>query len=345
MNSTVSIIKKVMPAVVAIVITKHLSELQKEMPHELAHLFKGNKSKKLDIPPSLIDTHGMVKIGGGSGFIVNENGFIVTNKHVVSDTTAKRTVILNDNRTFEAEIACVDPVNDIAIMKIIGGSLPVVELGNAHTLELGEPVLAIGNALGLFKNTVSQGIVSGLSRSIVAEGDEDTPPQEMRGLIQTDAAINLGNSGGPLVTLTGKAVGINTATVSGANGIGFAIPINPLTRDLDDLRNYGRIRRPLLGVRYIIIDKNYQEKMNLPTSFGAYVIQEGKEEGVVPGSPADHAGIKEKDVILEFNGQPVTRDRTIQDYLADCTAGDIVTLTVQRKSQRLSIKAKLTERK
>ncbi len=334
-----------MPAVVAIVITKHLSELQKEMPHELAHLFKGKKTKKLDIPPSLIDTHGMVKIGGGSGFIVNKNGLVVTNKHVISDASAERTVILNDNRTFPAEVICIDPINDIAILKISGDGLPVLELGDAHRLELGEPVLAIGNALGLFKNTVSQGIVSGLSRSIVAEGDDATPPQEMRGLIQTDAAINLGNSGGPLVTIDGRAVGINTATVSGADGIGFAIPVNPLKRDLDDLRNYGRIRRPLLGVRYITIDKQYQEKLNLPASSGAYVIQEGKEDGVVPGSPADRAGIKEKDIITEFNGQPISRERTVQDHLADSTAGEIVTLTIQRKNQKLKLKVKLTERK
>jgi len=345
MNTVVSTIKKVMPAVVAIVITKHLSELQKEVPHEMAHLFKGKTPKKLDIPPSLIDAHGMVKIGGGSGFIVNKNGLIVTNKHVISDTSAERTVILNDNRTFEAEIICVDPVNDIAIMKITGDGLPVLELGDAHRLELGETVLAIGNALGLFKNTVSQGIVSGLSRSIIAEGDADNPSQEMRGLIQTDAAINLGNSGGPLVTLDGKVIGINTATVSGADGIGFAIPINPIERDLEDLRNYGRIRRPLLGVRYITIDKQYQEKMSLPASSGAYVIQEGKETGVVSGSPAARAGIKEKDIILEFNGQTISRERTIQDYLADCTAGETVTLAIQRKNQKLKVKVKLAERK
>lgn len=345
MNSAVWTIKRVMPAVVAIVITKHLSELQKEVPHEMAHLFKGKAPKKLDIPPSLIDAHGMVKIGGGSGFIVNKNGLIVTNKHVISDTSAERTVILNDNRTFKAEIICVDPVNDIAIMKISGDNLPVLELGDARRLELGETVLAVGNALGLFKNTVSQGIVSGLSRSIIAEGDEDNPSQEMRGLIQTDAAINLGNSGGPLVTLDGKVIGINTATVSGADGIGFAIPINPIERDLDDLRNYGRIRRPLLGVRYITIDKQYQEKMSLPVSSGAYVIQEGKEAGVVPGSPAAKAGIKEKDIILEFNGQTISRERTIQDYLADCTAGEIVILTIQRKNQKLKAKVKLAERK
>lgn len=345
MHSTTTIVRRVMPAVVAIVITKSLSELEKEVPHEMAHLFKGKKNRKLDIPPSLIDNHGMVKIGGGSGFLVNRNGLIVTNKHVVSDTQAERTVILNDNRKFPAEIVCVDPINDIAILKISGTDLPVIELGDAHSLELGEPVLAIGNALGLFKNTVSQGIVSGLSRSIVAEGDESTPPQEMRGLIQTDAAINLGNSGGPLVTLEGKAVGINTATVSGADGIGFAIPVNPLKKDLEDLHNYGKIVRPLLGVRYITIDDQYRERMNLPVSYGAYIIQEGKEDGVVPGSPAERAGLEDRDIILEFNGQPVTKEKTIQDFLADSSAGETVVLSVQRRDRKLKMKVKLTERK
>ncbi|MEK7187846.1 MAG: trypsin-like peptidase domain-containing protein [Patescibacteria group bacterium] len=343
MSALVGTIKKVMPSVVAIVITKHLSELQKEVPHELAHLFKGKK--KLDIPPSLIDEHGMVKIGGGSGFLVERNGLIATNKHVVSDSFSERTIILNDNRTFPATVVCVDPVNDIALLKIEAANLPYLYLGDPHRLELGETVLAIGNALGLFKNTVSAGIVSGLSRSIVAEGEEGAPPQEMRGLIQTDAAINLGNSGGPLVTLDGKAVGINTATVSGALGIGFAIPITPLKRDLHDLHYYGRIRRPLLGVRYITIDKTYQEKMNLSASSGAYVIQEGKDEGVVPGSPAARAGVKDGDIILEFDKRPISRDTTIQDYLADCTAGQTVTLTLQRKNKKLKVKVKLTERK
>lgn len=345
MHNAPTIIRKVMPAVVAIVITKHLSELEKEVPHEFAHLYKGKKAKKLDIPPSLIDENGMVKIGGGSGFLVGKNGLIATNKHVVSDANAERTVILNDNRKYIAEILCVDPVNDIAILKIDGTDLPYIDLGDAHRLELGEPVLAIGNALGLFKNTVSQGIVSGLSRSIVAEGDDVTPPQEMRGLIQTDAAINLGNSGGPLVTFEGKAVGINTATVSGANGIGFAIPVNALKRDLEDLKNYGRVRRPLLGIRYITLDEQHQQKLNLPVSYGALIIQEGKEDGIVKGSPAEKAGLKERDIVTEWNGEAITKERTIQDYLADCSAGQIVKLTVQRQSQKLAVKVILAERK
>ena len=155
-------------------------------------------------------------------------------------------------------------MNDVAILKIKTDGLPSLELGDATKLQLGQSVIAIGNALGIFRNTVSVGIVSGLSRSITAQAEPDAPPQEMRGLIQTDAAINPGNSGGPLVDAKGLVVGVNAAIVSGAQSIGFAIPVNAARRDLADIKKYGRIRRPLLGLRYMMIDDDMKEKMNLP---------------------------------------------------------------------------------
>ena len=179
-----------------------------------------------------------------------------------------------------------------------------MRLGDATKLELGQSLIAIGNALGIFRNTVSVGIVSGLSRSITAQAEPNAPPQEMRGLIQTDAAINPGNSGGPIVDRDGCVVGVNAAIVSGAQSIGFAIPVNAARRDIDDIKKYGRIRRPLLGLRYIMIDAALQKKMDLPVDYGALVMRESQHDAaVVPESPAEKAGIQEKDIVLEINGK------------------------------------------
>ncbi|OGZ53103.1 MAG: hypothetical protein A3B25_01910 [Candidatus Ryanbacteria bacterium RIFCSPLOWO2_01_FULL_48_26] len=351
-----STIEKVMPATVSIVITRHLEDLEKEMPRELypfsPHGTANQKSRHergspwaAKIPKIFADNRGMIQVGGGSGFIVNQGGIILTNKHVVSDSKAEYSVITNDGRKFTATILSRDPINDVAILKIQASGLPVVQLGNAANLKLGEIVIATGNALGIFKNTVSMGIISGLSRSIMAQEDPKSPPQEMRGLIQTDAAINVGNSGGPLVNLVGQAIGINTAVVYGAQSISFAIPINAARRDIDDIQNYGRIRRPLLGVRYIMIDSNLKEKMNLPVHFGAMVIRETPHDpGVTPESPAEKAGLREKDIILEFNGSKLDCDHPIQDFLETMNVGDQVKLLVLRGEKKFDTIVKLSER-
>ncbi|MDO8536962.1 MAG: trypsin-like peptidase domain-containing protein [bacterium] len=343
----VSVIKKVMPAVVSIAIAKHLEDLEKEIPKDLYPFLPGGPNEpKLKIPPNLIDKRGMVEIGGGSGFIVDESGIVLTNKHVINDVKAEYTVIMNDGKRFPAEILSRDPINDVAIIKIHATKLPIIEMGSAAKLELGESAIAIGNALGIFKNTVSLGIVSGLSRSISAQADPDAPPQEMRGLIQTDAAINPGNSGGPLVNSEGFAVGVNAAIVFGAQNIGFAIPIDAARRDLDDIKKYGRIRRPLLGLRYMMIDENLKDKMGLPVNYGAFVVGESPNDpGVVPGSPAEKAGLKEKDLVLEFNSKRLDRDHPIQDFLENMNVGEQVELLVLRGEKQFKVKLALVERK
>ncbi len=337
-----------MPAVVSIVISKHLEDVEKELPKDLFVPGKdGESAQKFHIPEMLVDKRGMVQVGGGSGFVVESGGLILTNKHVIGDPKAEYTVVLNDDRKFSAKILSRDPINDVAIVKIETKGLPVVKLGDATKLELGEQVVAIGNALGIFKNTVSAGIISGLSRAIMAQAEPDAPPQEMRGLIQTDAAINVGNSGGPLVNLNGEAVGVNAAIVFGAQNIGFAIPINAAGRDLDDIKKFGRIKRPFLGVRYMMIDDNLSQKMNLSVSYGALVMPEGPQDmghGIVPGSPAAKAGIKEKDIVLEFAGQKLDRNHPIQDFLENMNVGDEVEMLVLRNGKQFRTKAKLSER-
>ncbi len=341
----INTVKRVMPAVVSVIISKEAGEVERELPPEER---RGKRHKNgFHIPPDKIDAHGMVQVGGGSGFIVEGSGIVLTNKHVIAEPHARYTVITQNDDHYDAEVLACDPINDVAILRIVPDHhLPVVPLGDQVDLELGATVLAIGNALGIFKNTVSRGIISGLSRAVSAQADPDAPAQELRGLIQTDAAINPGNSGGPLVDLYGRAIGINAAVVSGAQNINFAIPIKAAIRDLKDLKRYGHIRRPLLGLRYLTITADLAEKMGLPANHGAYVTKEHPlDVAVVSGSPADKAGMIEKDLIVAWNGIPLTEERTVQDCLDDANVGDKVTLTVLRDGKELTLTATLTERK
>lgn len=344
-NENSKIIKALMPAVVSIAISKNLEEIEKEIPPELYNVFPFG-APNLGIPDEKIDSRGMVEIGGGSGFIVDPSGIILTNKHVISDTQAEYAVITNDGKKYPAEILARDPIDDVAIIKINATKLPAVKLGDSRNVELGEEVIAIGNTLGIFKNTISKGIISGLSRSITAKTGENEPATELRGLIQTDAAINPGNSGGPLINMNGEVIGINTAIVFGAQNIGFTIPINAAKRDLEDLKKYGKVRRPLLGLRYININQNLKEKMNLPVNYGALII--GKpphNEAIIPGSPAAKAGIKLKDIIIECNGEKITADKTIQDFLEELAVGDILKMKILRAEKEMEINIVLAERK
>jgi S1-C subfamily serine protease len=334
-------IKKVMPAVVSIAIAKTLAdvedEIKKSVPKELT---------PPAIPDAMVDGNGMVQVGGGSGFIVDAKGLILTNKHVVSDARAEYTVILDDGGHFPAKILSRDPINDVAILKITADKkLPTLALGDATRLELGQSVIAIGNALGVFKNTVSLGIVSGLSRSVAAQSEPGATPQEMRGLIQTDAAINPGNSGGPLVDRKGRVVGVNAAIISGAQSISFAIPVNAARRDIADIRKYGRIRRPLLGLRYLMIDDDLAQKMKLPVKYGALVYRETQQDyAVVPGSPAERAGIREKDIVLAIGPKKLERDHPIQDFLENMDVGDHLELSILREGKVIAANVTLAER-
>ncbi len=280
----------------------------------------------------------------GSGFIADPSGLILTNKHVLG-TSAGHDVILADGRRLPARVLSRDPVNDVAILKIEnGGKFPALKLGDAQRAELGQSVLAIGNALGVFENTVSRGIISGLSRSISAK-DGDGPAHELRGLIQTDAAINPGNSGGPLVNLRGEAVGINVAVIASAQSIGFAIPINAAERDLEDIRKYGHLRRPFLGLRYLALDGRLKKTFGLPVDRGVLLLPEGPESpAVMAGSPAAKAGLRDKDILLGLNGKPLDAKNTIQSALDLAAVGDRWEMQVLRNGKALRINVVLAER-
>lgn len=345
-GKVVRIVERVMPAVVSIAVTKAAAAVALDLAKFTSR--RGKKSGRVSaIPADKIDAHGMVQIGGGSGFVVDHRGFILTNKHVIAETGVRYTVTTSDDTTYDADVVARDPVNDIAILKIEPRTaLPIVRLGNSATLKLGEPVLAFGNVLGILKNTVSKGIVSGLSRAVTAQADPAAPPQEMRGLIQTDAAINIGNSGGPLVDMRGQAIGVNAATIQGTENIGFAVPVNSARRDLEDLRAFGRIRRPLLGLRYLMIHEDLRAKLALPVSYGALITREHPfDAAVVPDTPAAKAGLKEHDIVLAWNGEKITPEKSIQDYLETSNVNEEVALTVLRKGKELIVRVTLSERK
>jgi len=337
----VEIAKKVCPAVITVIVSKDLPKAE----NFYSFPFGG---KEFIMPKFEKGEKGKVEkmqIGGGSGFIVSENGYVFTSNHVVSDTTADYTVILNPKHKYPAKVLSRNPINDTAVLKIEGKDFPYLELADSNKIELGEEVVAVGNALGEFSDTLSAGIVSGLSRFITAFGGIDHQMQNLRGLIQTDAAINPGNSGGPLVNMEGKVIGINTAMIMGAQNIGFAIPINYAKKDFEEVKKYGKIIVPFLGVKYVLISKEMAEANKLPVNDGALVVREALGESpVVKGSAADRAGVKEWDIIIECNGEKITMKNPLANILQKCKIGSETTLKVLRDKKEITLKVKLEEK-
>jgi len=333
----VKVAKKVCPAVITIIISKYLPKI------EGFYFFPFGEEEF--IFPKFKEEKEKTKIGGGSGFIVSEDGFVLTCAHVVSDPDADYTVIVSPTEKYQAQILARDPLIDIAVLKINSEKpLPFLELGDSDKIELGEQVLAVGNPLGEFEDTLSAGIVSGLSRKITAFAGKKSAT--LRGLIQTDAAINPGNSGGPLVNMEGKVIGINTAMVFGAENIGFAIPINYAKKILEEVKLYGKIKRPFLGIRYIILNEEISRFQKLPVNYGALIVRERfGEPAIVEGSPAEKAGLKEYDIILEVDGEKITEEKTLADILANKKAEQEIELLVLRGKEEIKLKVKLEEKK
>ncbi len=344
-EAVIKAVEEAAPSVVSIVITKDLPKIEK-CPYD----------PFADLPPQFREFFGRGfefytecergterrEVGGGTGFIVSEDGMILTNKHVVADTKADYTVLTNDGRKYRARVLARDPVQDLAVIKIEASGLKAARLGDSETIKLGQTAIAIGNALGEFRNTVSVGVISGLSRTITASGQGIV--ETIQGVIQTDAAINPGNSGGPLLNLRGEVIGVNTAVVSGAQNIGFAIPINQAKRDIESVKRTGDIKVPFLGVRYFNLTEEIAKKENLSVFQGALI--RGSEDGpaVIPNSPAAKAGLKAEDIILELNGEKITSDKPLGLLIQKYNIGDTVTLKVRRGEEILELKATLEER-
>ncbi len=316
-EATVRAIEKVMPSVVSIVV--HYEEELNILDMNTGKTTT-SKEKKLK--------------GSGTGFIISADGLILTNKHVVSTTNEKSAeyrIILASGKKYYAQLIGKDPLNDLAVLKIFDKDLPYVELGNSKDLKLGTSVIAIGNALGIYQNSVTKGIISGIERNIVASDGNGTT-EELNNVIQTDAEINLGNSGGPLINLKGEVVGVNVALDKSGGSIGFSIPINDAKPVIRTVKEIGRIVRPKVGIYYFMLTEEIALENNLPRSEGAWVYagDDLNISAISPDSPASRAGILDGDIIFEINAIKINKENKLLDVVQRYKPGDKIGLKIQR---------------
>lgn len=314
---TINVVKNVGPSVVTVV-------------------GEGQAPQSIDLGPFSIfnipqDTTPQQSIG--SGFVVSTDGMIITNKHVVSDTSEKYHVVTFDNKNYDVQRIYRDPLNDIAILKIdptqnSGSSLKPVSMGDSSHLQVGQFVVAIGTALGEFRNTVTTGVVSGLGRGITAGDEFQGSAEKLDNVVQTSAAINPGNSGGPLVNSSGQVIAINTAVAQGGQNVGFALPINSVKDSLDNFNQTGQFDRPYLGVAYKTVTQAAAILNDVPQ--GAYV------ETVVQDSPADKAGIQVGDILTKFDSQSVKEGNELATLIGKKKTGDTVGIILWRDSKTIN---------
>lgn len=345
-NTVINVVKKTNPAVVSIEISQEVSA-NLPQPSFFDDFFG------FTLPPPAPEQNPksgkkeettLRRVGGGSGFLIQADGLIVTNKHVVNNEKAVYTVVLSDGQKFPATVVAKDPVLDVALLKIDAKDLPTLSLGDSENLQIGQTVIAIGYTLAEFGNTVTKGVVSGIGRRVEA-GDGLGGNEVLDEAIQTDAAINPGNSGGPLLDLSGKVVGINTAVSEQGQLVGFAIPINTVKKTIESVQKTGKIVRPWLGVRYIPVTPLLAETNKLSVTYGV-LIQRGETQNdlaIIPGSPADKAGLLENDIILEIDGKKLEDKDSLVKEVSKHNVGDEISLKVLSKGKEKQVKVKLGE--
>lgn len=280
-----------------------------------------------------------VEQGAGSGIILTSDGWILTNKHVVSDS-GQLSVITSDGTKYDkVKVVGTDPLNDLAFLKVSSvKTFKPATLGDSSAVKVGQGVLAIGNSLGEFQNTVTNGIISGTGRPIYAQDGGDV--ESLTDLLQTDAAINPGNSGGPLVNLSGQVIGVNTAIAEDAQSIGFSIPINSAKGIIKHLKKTGKIERAYLGINYISINPGVADKYTLSVKKGAYVFSE-KGDSVITGSPAERAGIKAKDIIVKVGNLEVGDKGSVASLVSEYATGETIEITLLRDGEEKTVRVTL----
>ncbi len=284
----------------------------------------------------------------GTGMIVTTDGYIITNKHVVNGARSIQVITDNGDIYDDVDVVGTDPLNDVAYLKIKGASdLPTVKLGDSKTIAVGQPVLAIGNALGAFQNSVTQGIVSGLGRSITASDEDGNNAEELSDLIQTDAAINPGNSGGPLVNAAGEVIGINSAASTDYNNLGFSIPISAAKGMLYSIIDNGKAVRAYIGVAYTNITSSVANEYDLPVKAGAWIHVEGSSSrsAIASGGPADQAGLKDGDIITKVGGTEIGKAGSLSSLISEYKAGETVEFEFIRGDQTMVTDVTLGEYK
>ena len=283
----------------------------------------------------------------GTGIIVSKDGYIVTNKHVVSKASSIRVIASDGTRYDDVRVVGEDPLNDIAYLKLEVGNtvLTPLSLGDSATVRVGQSVVAIGNALGRYQNTVTSGIISGKGRPVTAStsGNSTQRTESLTDLIQTDAAVNSGNSGGPLLNRSGQVIGINVAVATNAHGISFAIPVNAMKGTLKSVLAGKGVRRAYLGARYVMLTPDIAKQVGTSAKEGAYVMTSGDKSAIVAGSPADKAGLREKDVITKINSLVVGKQGDVSSLIGEYQPGDVVALTILRDGKERVVRVTLSE--
>ncbi len=349
----IRIVEEYSPAVVSIVITKEVPVVERYFIDPFDDPFGWGLG--WEIPQYRQRGTEKRQVGAGTGFVVSQDGTILTNKHVVAEEGAEYTIFLNDGDRFPAEILAKDPLYDLAILKIDQShapedqrrDFPTVSMGDSSKLKIGQTVIAIGNALGEFQNTVSAGVISGLRRNIVASAGAGYV-ETLEGVIQTDAAINPGNSGGPLLNLSGEVIGVNVARSVDGENIGFSLPVNMAKRAVEQFREQGEIVYPFLGIYYTMINQEMSRAYDLPVDYGAWVGRNSSGqktiEAIFAGSPAEKAGLRPDDIILEFDGEKLTSQNPLARVIVQYQPQDEVTLKILREGEEIIKQVILSKR-